>query len=145
MGVDVEFPLPRPRAPNSQEKQHAGKQNHQKSNQKYQKQQTQRAGAKRPPLFVTVLIISDCFSNDFASWHAVFVVNFGPWALERIDLSQSGGSGARQPPRGLRSPQGPCPKRGWIVTTRFDCRQGKQISWTGPQTSLSGIFPQIAS
>ena len=40
---------PGPRAPNSQQKQHAGKQNHQKSNQKYKNNKPKGAGAKRPP------------------------------------------------------------------------------------------------
>ena len=97
---------PGPRAPNSQQKQHAGKQNHQKSNQEYKNNKPKGAGAKRPPPWGaaeggTVFIISDCFSHDFACRHAVFLVNLGPWALERSDLTQSGGSGGRQPPGGL--------------------------------------------
>ena len=49
-----------------------------------------------------VFIISDCFSYDFACRHAVFLVNLGPWALERSDLTQSGGSGGAAAPRWLR-------------------------------------------
>ena len=39
-----------------------------------------------------------CFSNDFACRHVAFVVNFGPWALERSDLTRSGGPGGGSPP-----------------------------------------------
>ena len=39
---------PGPRAPSSQQKQHAGKQNHQKSNQEYKNNKPKGAGAKRP-------------------------------------------------------------------------------------------------
>ena len=59
------------------------------------------ADACRPLGFV-VFDISDGFSNDFACWYVVFLVNLGPWALERSDLTQSGGSGGRQPPSGLK-------------------------------------------
>ena len=44
--------------------------------------------------------ISDDFSTDFACRHVVFLVNLRPWALERSDLTQSGGSGGRQTPGG---------------------------------------------
>ena len=101
---------PGPRAPNSQEKQHAGKQNHEKSNQKYKKQQTQGGGREAPaPLgcrrrrHFVVFIISDCFSYDFACRHAVFLVNLGPWALERSDLTQSGGVQGAAVPRWLKN------------------------------------------
>ena len=35
--------------------------------------------------------ISDCFSDDFACPACCFFVDLGPWALERSDLTQSGG------------------------------------------------------
>ena len=94
---------PGPRAPNSQQKQHAGKQNHQKSNQEYKNNKPKGAGAKRPPpFFFVVFIIPDCFSDDFACRHVVFVVNLGPWALEQSDLTQSGGLGGGSPPVALK-------------------------------------------
>ena len=40
---------PGPRAPSSQEKQHPGKQNRKRSNQKYKNNKPMGAGAKRPP------------------------------------------------------------------------------------------------
>ena len=68
------------------------------------------AGASRPPPLgcrqrrhFVVFIFSDCFSYDFACWHSVFLVNLGPWALERSDLTQSGRSGGWQPPGGLEN------------------------------------------
>ena len=70
-----------------------------------QKQQTQGGGREAPaPLgchrrrHFVVFIISDCFSDDFACRHAVFLVNFGPWALEQSDLTQSVGSGLKKTP-----------------------------------------------
>ena len=71
---------PGPRALNSQEKQHAGKQNHQKSNQEYKNNGPKGAGAKRPPPSFCCFIIPDCFSDDFACRHVVFVANLRPWA-----------------------------------------------------------------
>ena len=59
-------------------------------------------GASRPPPWVCCFCISGCFSDDFGCRHAVFLVNLGPWALERSDLAQSGRSGGRQPPGGLK-------------------------------------------
>ena len=56
------------------------------------------AGASRHPRGIVDFGISDCFSNDFACRHAVFLMSLGPWPLERSDLTQSGGSGGRQPP-----------------------------------------------
>ena len=50
------------------------------------------------PLMFAVFIISECFSEDLACRHDVFLVNFGPWALERSDLTQSeGGPGGGTP------------------------------------------------
>ena len=56
-----------------------------------------RARSARP-LFFVVFIIPDSFSDDFACRHVVFVVNLGPWALERSDLTQSGGPEVGSPP-----------------------------------------------
>ena len=55
-------------------------------------------GASRPPLGFVVFDISDCFSDDFACRHVVFLGNLGPWALGAKRLnSERGVRGAAAP------------------------------------------------
>ena len=83
----------------------------QKVKQFIEKQQKRASGAGAPrgralharPLGFVVFVFLIAFSDDFACRHAVFAVNLGPWALERSDLTQSGGSGGRQPRCGSKN------------------------------------------
>ena len=55
------------------------------------------------------------------AWHVALFVDLGPWALERSDLTQSVGSGGRQPPGSLL----------FFPQTVFDCRGSDGLGFKG--------------